>query len=278
MAKTKRGPSFFEILRKDGTPSEATRLNVPGWWSRRKGAEPPARPSQEAPTGTAPPTRTPGSQAPLIAVDGPRLILSFSSFSAALTVLVLAAVLTGTFFIGQFRGLERGRAEGFSSAQQAIADGAMDDIQRARRSRPEGELFAGMPSSPVKADSAKPLAAVPPGRKADPPAQPASGHKWVKGHTYIVVQEFLETDLEQAEKARDFLKEHGVPTEIVHYGGRSNYKYRLVTQKGFNCDDPVQKRLCNEYHQEIRKLGDLFVRAGGRYNLQGYQKKAIGVP
>jgi hypothetical protein len=136
-----------------------------------------------------------------------------------------------------------------------------------------------MPSSPVQANNPQSLAAVPAaGRTNDSVGKPDDTPKWVRGHTYIVVQEFLETDLEEARKAREFLEEHGVPTSIVRYSGRSKYKYRLVTQKGFNCDDPVQKQLCNEYHQQIRKLGELFVKAGGRYDLQGYQKKAIGTP
>ncbi len=278
MAKTKRGPSLFEILRKDGPPSQDARLDVPGWWSRGEDRGRQRTSSAPPPSEGVRPTGESDGKAPLVAVDGPRLVLSFTSLTASMGVLLLIVVITGAFFIGRHRGLVLGRAEGFASGKAAIGEEVLDDIEKARRSKPKEEIFAGMSSSPVQANNPQSLAAVPAGRKGAPAAEPEDGPKWVRGHTYIVVQEFLETDLEEARKAREFLEEHGVATSIVQYRGRSKYKYRLVTQKGFNCDDPVQKQLCDEYHQQIRKLGELFVKAGGRYDLQGYQKKAIGTP
>ena len=210
----------------------------------------------------------------MVAIDGPRLVLSLSSFSAGAAVFVLFALLVAAYWIGQASGLDQGLAQGFKNGQESIQATALDDIEAARVSQPSRELFAGMPSSPVRAEPALPENAKRSGLTGPAAEEQVKQPALVRGHTYIVVQEFLAEDRASAESARQFLQERGVPTIIVPSKGNRSYKYHLVTQKGFNCDDPAQKERCNEYHEKIRKLGDLFKQAGGRYDLQGYQKKA----
>lgn len=279
MPRAKRGPSLFEVIRSASPPSEGKRLAVPRWW----GSNDPDHQPQGDETQPTPPALVDGSERrpqselrtpPLVAVDGPKLVLSFTSSSAGVTAFILMALIAGVYLIGRASGLSAGRDQGYALARESIQAKALNDIDAARQARPKADIFANLPSSPVKANLPQAVTAKPPPAVSPKPTQQAGQPAWVRGHTYIVVQEFLGGDLPDADKARQFLRENGVATTIFPTESSSKYKYRLVTQRGFNCDDPVQKNRCNEYHERIRKLGDLFVDAGGRYNLQGYLKKA----
>jgi len=289
MSKPKPGPTLFEMVSKGRPGVRARRLTLPRWWGASESAPQAStrRPTtpQTDPANGGPISDQDRLRAPLLAVDGPRLLISLSSVSAGVVVFVFIIVVAAAFLVGQSRGMRVGQADGFIRGQAAIESDALDGIEKARRSTPNVDIFAGLPTSPVTdgskagdagraGDPGGPAGASPAPSDGSEPADALNGPTWVKGHTYIVVQEFLDQDLAEAEKARDFLKEHGIASAVVTYTGRSNYKYRLVTQKGFNRDDPVQKRLCDEFHEKIRVLGDLFVKGGGRYNLQGYQKMA----
>lgn len=289
MPKTKRGPSLLEVIKERKLQSESSSLNLPGWWKSRAadaGAGPAGQHSPGRVAGTALGEqvraapgqaildRTSGhATAPLVTIDGPRLVLSFSTFSAGVAATLLIALVVGAFWIGQASGRTRGQAEGFATARESIQAQALNDIELARKSPPRRELFAGMPSSPVEHDSGEAKSVKK--RAADSQAvkNQTQQPRGVRGHTYIVVQEFRTEDRAEAEEARRFLQKHKIETTIITSETKSTYKYRLVTRRGFNCDDPLQKKRCNDLHAKIREVGELFVKAGGRYNLQGYQKK-----
>jgi len=278
MSRPKGGPSLFELIRKAGSRPAASDASVAIRRSASDGSAGPCDESDALAGAGSRPAATGGIRPPesLCSIEGPRLVISLSSVSAGVCVFLLIVVIAGAFLAGQIRGRTLGQSEGYARAKLAIESEALTEIDKARRSTPKTDVFAGMASSPVSeagVDTAGQAAAFLSTGLGEG-ASSSTSATWVKGHTYIVVQEFLEQDLADAQKAGDFLAEHGVSTSIVTYSGRSNYKYRLVTQKGFNCDDPLQKRLCDDFHERIRKLGALFVKGGGRYDLQGYQKRA----
>ncbi len=150
----------------------------------------------------------------------------------------------------------------------------------ARRSRPDTRIFDGVGTPPVRTHGENALSlASPDGIEAEnshPDAQMGgtSSTAFVNGHTYIVVQEFRAEDGEDATDAQKFLSDRGIETTILDSKG--TYKYRLITVKGFNREDPDQKRWCDEFLERIRKIGDAYTKAGGRYSLQGYQKTYTG--
>ncbi len=209
-----------------------------------------------------------------IGIDGSRLVISLSSFGSGILCALALIPLVAVFWLGQSRGYEKGRSAGFQAARLSIESQALDSITAARRQAANPSVFADLPTPPTTAGAqservrANDEMSVGPANAGD--GRPA----WVRGHTYIVVQEFLADDLADAEKAKVFLADHGIAAVIVTSSTKGPYRHSLISRQGFNCDDPEQRKRCEDLHDRIRKIGRLFEKGGGRYNLQGYQKKA----
>ncbi len=276
MATSRKGPSLFEVIRKRDPSADSGRVEVPKWWTTRQKRDTPESPEADAATSDAANvdrSSIAATRSRLITIDGPRLVISLSSVYAGIAVALLIALSSGVYVLGHASGRATGQEEGYARARRAIESATLNEIDAARLAKPNPGIFAGLPSSPTRPpkvgpthrDTAKPKTARP---------TSSATPRWIKGYTYIVVQEFRANDRAEMQKARSFLRDNGIPTVVVEASGKSRYKYRLVTQKGFNRGDPLQKRRCDEYHQRIRKLGKAFVKSGGRYDLQGYQKKA----
>jgi len=295
MSKGRGGPSLFEVIGKTAStlpPGSQIRRPAPADSvadddSAALGQYPTSSEQTAAsPADSVEPVRPSGPvpSPSVFAIDGPRLVITLSSVMTGLFVFVLVVAVGAAYYIGQSRGLKKGQEQGYQAARRTIEQQALDDIAKARNAHPDPNVFADLPTNPVEPNRAAALTGQvdPPGTPSDtqPASTPATGQPttWIKGQTYIVVQEFLDTDLDQAHRAQQFLAQNGVATTLFTASGQSKYRYRLVTQKGFNTDDPVQKKLCNRFHEKIRKLGKRFVEAGGRYDLQGYQKKAVASP
>lgn len=297
MPKSKRGPSLVELMRKSEPGKPPSGPQLPAWW---KSSAPSAQQSELVTVASKPesPTRQsvtpPESNKPVAPVRHDRVAISFSSRSAGVTVFAMVALFAGVFLAGRAVGVRHGEELGYAAGVRNLRAETTDEIEMARRSNPNSGIFSGLRSSPTtsapRAKSAtaaggkRPTSSTP--RKARKPASSSrtaqskskastpQNPKWITNYTYVIVQEFRSEDQADALEAREFLRGHGVSTTILESRGR--YKYRLAADKGFNCDDANQRKWCDEFHARIQELGKLYVKAGGRYDLQGYQKKLTG--
>ncbi len=271
MPRPKRGPALIELIHARGATS------VPAWLRSGESDNPETGKDPTDTAGVRPPapsfaTPTGSGTVPTAAIHGERIVFSLSSASAGVVAFVLIVLIGAGFVVGHRIGKGQGQTEGYNSAAKSFRAGATGEIEAARRTAPNSEIFEGLGSSPV---TPKPAPTQVPGEpKAVAGDKQAPRSPWVKGHTYIVVQEFKTQDRSQAAEAQLFLRDNGVDTAILESKG--TYRYRLVAAKGFNRDDPAQRRWCDQYHAKIKELGNQFVTAGGRYDLQGYQKKLTG--
>jgi hypothetical protein len=273
MRKSKRGAELFEVLQK--APRAEKPFEVPRWWSSRAGRSGRAEAvasdvkgereevaasrrdgSHEtlaAATDDVPPSAGSGRTFELA---GSRLRISLTSFSAAIIIATGLMVLAVSFRIGQDRGFRAGRAS-YESA-------AWDVIQKTRLEPPNRELLAGLQQPESGAED--------PG----PPRSSArfmietdvardSGPVWVRGHTYVNVQDFASGSGDDAERIQAFLAEHGVETAIIPLEGGWR---RLLTTQGYNHDDSVQKGRNQALLERVRSLGVLYQKGGGRYDWQ----------
>ncbi len=274
MTRSRKSQTLIEVISKEqSTRKKSPGTDVPTWFSQESDTPttaPSATPKSMIPASpTGPSDATPTRRSvPVFRIDGPRVILTFSSFTVALALFAAGAALIAAYELGQNRGDFAGHERGFQDGQAHIRRTTADEIESARKKLPNPGVLSGLGASPVK--TPVPTQNVP---KTAGNA-PDKSAPWVRDHTYIVVQEFLTADLADAQHARDFLAENSIETRILDASGK--YGYRLVATKGFNCDDPNQKRWCDKYHERIGGLGKKFRLSGGRYDLQGYKKKAAG--
>ncbi len=279
MGKSRKSPALIELIH----ARDSAEVKLPSWWRSSKGPTRSAAPSasREASSvaGGGVDTQDPqsgGTSPPFIAFRGERVVLSFTSVTAGIAAF-LAIVLVGAGFLaGQSLGVKAGKKSGFVEGRKSVGLVAHDEIDAAKRSAPNIDIYDGVGASPVKKrESRAENVASTPVRPEDALAvRVDAASPWVDGHTYIVVQVFKAEDRADAEEAKLFLKTHGVETVILDSKGGN--RYVLVAVTGFNREDPAQRRLCDRFHDRIRKLGDLFVKSSGRYGLQGYQKKITG--
>jgi len=194
-----------------------------------------------------------------IELDGSRLRISLTSFSAAIIIATGLMLLVVSFRIGQDRGHDRGYQAGRASYSAEVGD----EIELLRQGPPNRELLAGLQQPASGADEPRPSRSsarfmVDPGQ-----ASVSAGPAWVRGHTYITVQGFAAGSGDDAEQAQAFLAEHGVDTAIIPLTGGLRL---LVTTQGYNHNDPAQRHLNDELNLLVRSLGLVYRKAGGRYN------------
>ncbi|MEE9296381.1 MAG: hypothetical protein V3W34_15660 [Phycisphaerae bacterium] len=281
MQKPKRGKALLELIHQQ----DASYLRTPGWWRSpdASAGQPEAAPASHSTRASAAVEPLLSDVAPrrLVSLHGKHVVFSLSSTSAAAAVFVLMLLVGLSFLVGRRTGVQRGLADGFRRGADSVRASAVGEIEAARNAAPNRDIFVGLGSSPLKAAATgdKPTDSVEAASGTDYSARRSAraegrGSAWVTGHTYIVVQEFKAGDQVDAAAARLFLRDHGIETDILE--SRGTYKYRLLTLKGFNREDPDQRKWCDQYHAKIKELGRLFVKAGGRYDLQGYQKTLTG--
>ncbi|MFQ5490608.1 MAG: hypothetical protein ACE5GE_07795 [Phycisphaerae bacterium] len=281
MGKSKHGTALYEVLRKDNLSDQQAWVRAPEQFEEP--LEPRAEPSEEAPAPTVEPVLevSPPSPPPVMPVATPdvgpgepiwriaegRMHLALSSRGLGLAIFGLGCLLLIAYAVGQRSGQKRGLAQGFLNGKQATQAAAVDEIGQARAQPATQGIFDGVGDSPVQPVDPQPASAV---RRADP-MDPPAGPRWVKGYTYVVVQDFRADAREDARHAQQYLADSGLETAVVELSG--DWKYRLVTTQGFNRDDPVQRKLADEYLSRVRSLGQTYFKAGGRYRLEGYFKK-----
>ncbi len=272
MAKSKYGTALYEVFRKAesngrhaGKRDEPARVDAsvppPVREQPREPAraeeDPPGRPEDQAvPRGAA--GRT------FEVVDG-RVRVALTPGAMAAGIFVMACLLTVAYGAGVRVGEGRGREAGFAEGREYTNSATLDEIQVARTQPPAQELFADLGDSPVQpADTAE---AASPEPAADEPS-------WVRGYTYVVVQDFRAGDAEVMKVAQDYLAGLGIETAAVPLTG--DYCGRLIATQGFNrSDDPVQAKLCDDFWARIRQAGQEFMthpRNVAKYRLEGYLK------
>lgn len=280
MPKSKTGPALFELYGKgktrtqpggaenggarspDGVPKLPSSGAVGSSWAggAETGALGRAGQHQDSEIGEAP-----GG----VGIEGGRLHVALSSRAAAVTVFALLLLACMAFAAGQWVGRRAGwadgRVKGRIEAQRAAQDG--NDIEQARTRQPAENLFGDSPS-PIRREAAQTA-----GPRSLPelprsvPAPAKSTTTWVKGNTYVLIQEFRRDAGQDALRAKEFLGAHGVESEIF---GDAHRAFRLYSTQGFNRKDPTQRRLSDQLLERIKRIGKEYFKAGGRYKLEGY--------
>lgn len=287
MGKSKQGTALYEVLRKDNLPEQqawARESNqgepnkepvakgplTPGSMKKRAPVVPP-EPRTVPATSEAAPVERPGlatvKDGPIWRIADGKVQLALSSTGVAGVIFGLACLLLIAYAVGSKFGRQQGLDQGFLNGKQATQAAALDEIGQARAQPPTLGIFDGVGDSPVQPVEPRPAAS----RVRSDPMDPPAGLGWVKGYTYVVVQDFRTDAQADAQHASRFLADSGVETVVLELSG--DWKYRLVTTQGFNRDDPVQRKLAGKYLSRVRKLGQTYFEAGGRYRLEGYFKK-----
>lgn len=295
MGKGRTGPALYELIHKGSEGAERGRLETPKWWRSGPQEAPPAKgaPPQKAPAvkrpipreepvaerDPEPPVRVAQAPKPVetathepvkagaaVEFEGGRLVVSLNTVAAAAVIVGLLLMVAGAFLAGRNAGFENGLAEGYQTGRDSIRAETTDEIELARMSAATDEnLFADAGESPVTRGE---RGSSPAAESAKVGELPDGVVEWIRGYTYIAVQDFRASAHQAALDTQAFLRERGVDTSIVELSG--DYPYRLVTTRGYNRTDPAQKRRQDAFQAQLEALGREYLKAGGRYALKGY--------
>ncbi len=265
MPKSKRGRSLFELLDEE----EGSASNAPGSLQRWGRLERPTAPvtSGIKTSGTqgSPPSERkagPARALPFVEVEGDRFRVSFTSLTAAGAVFGLLVVLFVVFWLGGKAGYRRGYVSGRLSYEAQ----AVDEIEVARSQPPASYLVEGLlPELDVEEVGPTDGTA-----EADSAVEMP---RWVRDHTYVVVQEFPNGNVEAANRARDFLATRGIATQLLRRVGGG---LQLITTEGYNLKDPAQRQMAEELRRRVHAAGAQYYASGGGYRLEGYFKTLKG--
>jgi len=204
-------------------------------------------------------------RAGFVSMRDDRVVISLSSVSAAVVVFVCVVSLIGAFELGQRRGHASGVLEGFDRATQAGAPAAADEVDAVREGPVREDLLSGG-STTGSTESKNPARQelVSGSSKA---AAPSVKSEWVKGRTYIIVQEFGKDAETDARKAQAFLQTRGIETAVVRLESGT---LRLVSTAGYDRQDAKERGRSDELIEKIRTSGAEYYKTGGGYKLEGY--------
>lgn len=275
MPKPKDGLALFEIMRSSEPRGKNKESDPPGQRAREPAPSGPPAAERQPSTVTGSVTAAPAghdrpagdvSPQPWFKVAGGQVRFALTSQAMAVAIFGLALLVLAAYALGLSVGRDRGEKAGYQAAQLDTQAAVMDDIQAARAEPPAQTLFNGVGSSPIVYQGTEP----------DEPAadrQPATpdGAAWVRGYTYVVVQDFRADAWADVERAQQYLLDNGIETAVVELEG--DWRYRLIAAQGFNRDDLVQRKLADDFLARTREIGETYFRAGGRYRLEGYFKK-----
>ncbi len=263
MGKPKRETALFDLLT-DGEQTPTQALNAPD----RKGRSgagtsdvdsrgPVAH--QGAITDSA--AAASDVDATFFELDGDRIRLSFSSISAGVAVFAAMALLVVAFEVGRRSGTTDGFRRGHAAGRDSYAAEAVSEIAQARQQPPAtrlvGTLLDDAEAGPTASDS------------VGGPSTASPRSKWIRENTYVVVQEFGVGRRGDALRAKAFLAERGIATEIVMYPRGT---MQLVTAQGYDRSDSTQRQLADELKRKVREFGAAYFAGGGGYRLEGYFK------
>lgn len=272
MGKSRRGRALFDLLDQEQAEA-AERLKIPSWWDgHRTGEAQPEAPIRMSSGSESPPPgpAMPGAEsAPLAEFDGGFLRFRLSSTMAAAAAFALLAILVTVYQAGRHLGFQAGARRGYEDGRIAALASPDAGLSAARQQAPATHLIASLGTTGAASPGVTPKpgneaskAEVAPGGELSNPGSP-----WVRDRTYVVVQEFRADRAEDAEKARQFLEEHGVIAEQVALAGGG---WQLITRQGFDRTDSAQREQADELLRKIHQLGGEYYTAGGGYKLEGY--------
>jgi hypothetical protein len=271
MARTKHGPSLFEVMRPEAPGRdvpEVSRRNrwhfLREWFGDGRG-EPAGEPAAEATaeSGIEEMDETAERRGPRLAIRGRHLTVSLTSREAAIAVFSIIILLFVVFAAGDRLGqadYQRGFADG-----RALAGNPVDELAELQSRPPTPGLVDGLLVGSAGSSASRDA-----GRRA-PSAE--SGGTWTPGSSYIVAQEFAADRKDDAVKAQSFLRENGVAAEVVTLlSGR----LQLIAVQGFNTKDVTQKSAADALLKKVHDLGAKYFASGGGYRMQGYLKTFKG--
>lgn len=262
MGKPKSGTALFDLLNDEQAQKEAP-AKVPDWWnSSASGPAPP--PAAAEPPNTelgavelaARVNEGSGRDIPFIEMEDARIRISLTSVSTAVVVFTGLVVVLGAFELGKRQAGEAEFRRGVLAGRESFQADTLSEIEAARQQPPATELVQDLLLQPA-------------GQTADRDGRAADAPRWIRGHTYIVVQEFVRGQADAAARAQAYLLEHGLSTQRIAYPSGS---VQLITTQGFNRSDPTQRAMADKLLARVRALGASYFSGGGGYRLEGYFK------
>ena len=295
MRKSKRGTALFDLLaEKDPRLGEVLEA-PPGKGLRGQVAHAPEVKSPAAGIAGQGPALAPLQPDPArgsaVELEGERIRLTLTSWTAAIVAFVGIVMIVGAFEIGRRFGDGSGFDRGHTAGRNAYLADALDEIETARQQPPSTDLISSLLQVPeaepervatrsehpaettaARTESSRAKGAT---RPKTVPRQRAvkSRSNWIRDYTYIVAQEFSAGRDEDARRAQDFLGDNGVRTELVQYPSGS---IQLITLQGYNRNDSTQKRMSQKLLDKVHSIGRNYFSQGGGYRLEGYFKKLKG--
>lgn len=272
--RKKNGPALFEFLSEEaaeppGAPVVARR------WRRSQRAANVHRTGAPSVVGASGrrkdpdlPERATDRRARLVELDVDRVRLTFTSTTAAVAIFAGLAIAYGVYEIGRRAGEREGMSRGMAAGRAYYEAEALGEIEAARRQPPATELVSSLLADGAVAAEDGELS----GSDSDIAAV-ADGPHWVRDYTYVVVQEFSPGYVEDAARARAFVAERAVATEVVP---RSDGGFRLITIQGYDRKDPTQREMADRLKETVHRIGAEYFASGGGYRLEGYFKTLKG--
>ncbi len=263
MGKSKSGPALFDLLGEDesGKPDirRSAVRSTPDETRPQKGLPDRAEPDSvvDAPK-TAPGSRAGGTSS-AVELDDERIRFSLTSFSAAVVVFVVLVAALGAFELGRNLGGKAGFQRGVVAGRSSYEAKANDDIEAARRKPANTKLVEDL-----LLESSKPAAG-----QAVTSGLDVKRAALIRGHTYIIVQEFTAGHEADVDRTKAFLAERGVETERIALTSGS---VQLVTTQGYNRSDPTQSTLADQLLKKVKSIGKSYFADRGGYRLEGYFK------
>lgn len=240
MPKSKNALSLLEVLRREDMKPAAGGSNASSI----------GQPAQQAPAAKGDSPQT------LVRAEGDRLKFSVSTLTLAVVLFGALVVLAGAFVLGRHLGYDSGWQAAAERAQM-IADDEFLDL-REHPPNPGVLLDLGVVSDAVNRENAQQ-------RKAARAGQVG----FIDDLNYIWIETFKTKDA--ATTAREYLKNREIESTLIENGG----KWVLISKEGFDYGLTEEKAACQQLSARIRKVGQQYLEAGGRYGFKCYVKKKL---
>lgn len=264
MPSRKKRPVLFEVV--------GYRRPRPKVWSERTGEAPP--PDAPAPAVGTPPERhaplaTPPAETSYrtarersIQVVAGRVLLNLGWPELTVVGVFALVLLVGAFQVGRRSALP---AADPNTAQQLFPDQPTGDdnhdvatptLPDPRHRQQQLPITPPTPGGEPRPEPITDRETQTPPPVTPPPAQP----ELLPGHYYVVAQFFPKSRREQAEAARDFLRNNGVAVFVQE----AERDLRLMVEQPF-----ANQRAAAPVLEQVRKLGQQYNESGGGYDFAG---------
>ncbi len=263
MQKSKRGEALFDKLSREGGEISDFLRQGSRWSRRRADHEQDPRPCESGLRLVASRDRFEDGET-WICLEGQCLRVRLAARGGAILLFLGVVLLASCFVVGRSSGRQAGLRIGFEQGQASVEAAPPSEIELARAmpavSGLVEDLLPGAPAHSQPAVISAPSASGPRG----------VGQQWIRGHTYVVAQEFRAGHKVDAQAAQDYLAVKGIPTAVVRFPSGS---LQLITTQGFDRGKASQRKLADKLLAKVHGVGKKYYASGGRYRLQGYFRK-----